>query len=124
MRKGAALVAVVTMSVGTLTACSGGGSYCSELQNYGEAVKNFKDLTDPETVDKLNTEAKKLSKSAPEELKASWKVTSQYLADVKDAGGDKAKLSQLAKDSGPKLAAAGEAIAKQGKDTCNVTISS
>jgi hypothetical protein len=124
MRKGAALVAVVTLSAGTLTACAGGGSYCSELQNYGEAVKNFKDLTDPETVDKLNTEARKLSKSAPEELKDSWKVTSQYLAAVKDAGGDKARLNQLAKDSGPKLAAAGEAIAKQGQETCNVTISS
>ncbi|MDX6262577.1 MAG: hypothetical protein QOH84_4265 [Kribbellaceae bacterium] len=124
MRKGAALVAVVTMSVGTLTACAGGGNYCSELQNYGEAVKNFKDLSDPETVDKLNTEAKKLSKTAPDDLKDSWKVTSQYLADVKDAAGDKARLDQLAKDAGPKLAIAGQAIAKQGQATCNVTIQS
>jgi hypothetical protein len=124
MRKGAALVAVVTMSAGALTACAGGGNYCSELQNYGEAVKNFKDLSDPETVDKLTTEAKKLSKSAPDDLKDSWKVMSQYLADVKDADGDKAKLNALAKDSGPELVTAGEAIAKQGKDTCDVTISS
>ncbi|MDX6279464.1 MAG: hypothetical protein QOH03_535 [Kribbellaceae bacterium] len=124
MRKGAALVAVVTLSAGVLTACAGGGDYCSELQNYREAVKNFKDLSDPETVDKLNTEAKKLSKSSPDELKDSWKVTSEYLADVKDADGDKAKLAQLAKDAGPKLATAGEAIAKQGQATCNVTISS
>ncbi|GAA0930107.1 hypothetical protein GCM10009554_12930 [Kribbella koreensis] len=124
MRKGAALVAVVVLSGATLTACAGGANYCSELQNYGEAVKNFKDLSDPETVDKLSTEAKKLSKSSPAELKDSWKVMSQYLADVKDAGGDKARLDQLAKDSGPELVTAGEAIAKQGKDTCNVTISS
>lgn len=124
MRKGAALVAVVVLCAGTLTACAGGANYCSELQNYGEAVKNFKDLSDPETVDKLTTEAKKLSKSAPDELKDSWQVMSQYLAEVKDAGGDKARLDQLAKDNGPKLVTAGEAIAKQGKDTCNVTISS
>ncbi|WP_328325176.1 hypothetical protein OHA70_35160 [Kribbella sp. NBC_00382] len=117
-------MAVVMLGAGTLTACAGGGDYCSELQNYGEAVKNFKDLSDPETVDKLTTEAKKLSKSAPDELKDSWKVMSEYLADVKQADGDKARLNQLAKDSGPKLVTAGEAIAKQGKDTCNVTISS
>jgi hypothetical protein len=30
----------------------------------------------------------------------------------------------LAKDSAPKLATAGQAIAKQGSDTCNVTIQS
>ncbi|WP_203589596.1 hypothetical protein [Streptomyces sp. SID13031] len=113
----------MTLSAGTLTACSG-GSYCSELQNYGEAVKNFKDLTDPETVDKIGTEVKKLSKSSPDDLKDDWSVMSDYLAGLEDAKGDPAKVAQLAKDSGPKVATAGEAIAQQGKDTCNVMIAS
>jgi len=121
MRKVAALAAVVTLSVGTLTACSG-GNYCSELQNYAEAIKNFKDLKDPETVDKIGTEAKKLSKSAPDDLKDEWKVLSDYLARAKEANGDETKLAELAKDSGTKLATAGDAIAKQAKETCNLTI--
>jgi hypothetical protein len=123
MRKGAALVAVVVLSGGTLTACAGGGSYCSELQNYAEAVKNFKDLKDPENVDKIGGEAKKLSKSAPDDLKDDWLVMTDYLAGAKDADGDATKLAQLAKDSGPKMVTAGAAIAQQAKDTCQVTIS-
>ena len=54
MRKVAALAAVVTLSVGTLTACSGGGSYCSELQNYAEAVKNL-DLKDTSAVERMRS---------------------------------------------------------------------
>ncbi|MEV8376292.1 hypothetical protein AB0P21_26355 [Kribbella sp. NPDC056861] len=116
-------MAVVTLSVGTLTACSG-GDYCSELQNYAEATKNMKDLKDKEAVEKLTSEAKKLSKSAPDDLKDDWKVMNDYLAKAKEVDGDEAKLAELAKDAGPKLAAAGEAIAKQAKETCKVTLGS
>lgn len=121
MRKVAALVAVVTLSAGALTACSG-GDYCSELQNYGEATKNFKDMKDKEAVDKITSEAKKLSKSAPDDLKDDWKVMLDYLDKAKAAEGDTAKLAELSKDAGPKLVTAGEAIAKQAKDTCKVTL--
>ena len=121
MRKVAALVAVVTLSVGTLTACSG-GDYCSELQNYAEATKNFKDLKDEEAVEKLTGEAKKLSKSAPDDLKDDWKTVLDYADKAKDAKGDTAKLQELAKADGTKIAAASQAIAKQAKDTCKVNI--
>jgi hypothetical protein len=120
MRKVAALAAVVTLSVGTLTACSG-ANYCSELQNYAEAVKGL-DIKDTAAVDKMRNEAKKLSKSAPDDLKDDWKIVLDYADKAKDAGGDVNKLTELAKNDGTKIAAASTAIAKQAKDTCKVTI--
>jgi hypothetical protein len=120
MRKVAALAAVVTMSAGVLTACSG-GDYCSELQNYAEAVKHL-DIKDSAAVDKMRGEANKLSKSAPDDLKDDWKTVLDYAEKAKDAKGDTAKLQELAKADGAKIAAASEAIAKQAKDTCKVTI--
>ena len=120
MRKVAALVAAVTMSAGVLTACSG-GDYCSELQNYAEAVKNL-DIKDTDAVDKMQGEAKKLSKSAPDDLKDDWKTVLDYADKAKEAKGDTAKLQELAKADGTKIAAASEAIAKQAKDTCKVNI--
>ena len=120
MRKVAALAAVVTISVGTLTACSG-GDYCGELQNYAEAVKNL-DIKDTGAVDKMRGEAKKLSKSAPDDLKDDWKIVLGYADKAKDANGGQAKLSELAKNDGEKIQAASEAIAKQAKDTCKVDI--
>jgi hypothetical protein len=122
MRKMAALVAAVTMSAGVLTACSG-GDYCSELQNYAEAVKNL-DIKDAEAVDRMQGEAKKLSKSAPDDLKDDWKTVLDYADKAKDAKGDTGKLQELAKADGTKIASASEAIAKQAKDTCKVTIGS
>ncbi|MGC4938337.1 hypothetical protein [Kribbella sp. DT2] len=120
MRRMTALAAVVTMSVGVLTACSG-GNYCSELQNYAEAIKHL-DIKDSAAVDKLQSEAKKLSKSSPDDLKDDWKVVLDYADQAKDAAGDQAKLEELAKAGGTKIAAASEAIAKQAMDTCKVTI--
>lgn len=120
MRKVAALAAVVTLSLGTLTACSS-GNYCSELQNYAEAVKGL-DIKDKGAVDKMRNEAKKLSKSAPDDLKDDWKTVLDYADKVQDANGDTAKLTELAKNDGTKIAAASQAIAKQAKDTCKVDI--
>jgi hypothetical protein len=120
MRKVAALAAVVTMSVGALTACSG-GDYCGELKSYAEAVKGL-DIKDSGAVDKMRGEAKKLSKSAPDDLKDDWKIVLDYADKAKDANGDQAKLTELAKGDGEKIAAASAAIAKQAKDTCKVDI--
>ncbi|HEY0474652.1 MAG TPA: hypothetical protein VGD34_23440 [Kribbella sp.] len=120
MRKVAALAAVLAMSVGTLTACSG-GSYCSELQNYAEAVKNL-DIKDSAAVDRMRGEANKLSKSAPDELKDDWTTVLDYADKAKAAGGDMTKLAELAKNDGRKFGVASAAIATQAKDTCKVTI--
>lgn len=121
MRKVAALAAVVTMSVGTLTACSGGGSYCSELQNYAEAVKNL-NLKDTSAVERMGREAKKLSKSAPDDLKDDWLVMVDYTDKAEAAGGDTGKLAELGKADGAKIGAASAAIAQQAKDTCQVIV--
>ncbi|MEU4605859.1 hypothetical protein AB0F43_22975 [Kribbella sp. NPDC023972] len=120
MRKVAALAAVVTMSVGVLTACSG-GDYCGELQNYAEAVKNL-DIKDTAAVDKMRGEAEKLSKSAPDDLKDDWKIVLDYADKASEAKGDTAKLQELFKNDGEKIKNASDAIAKQAKDTCKVEI--
>jgi hypothetical protein len=122
MRKVAALAAVVTVSLGTLTACSG-GDYCGELQNYAEASKNL-DVKDSAALDKMLGEAKKVSKSAPDDLKDDWKIVIDYAEKAKDAKGDSAKLGELFKKDGEKIAPAMEAITKQAKDTCKVTLGS
>lgn len=120
MRKVAALAAVVTMSVGTLTACSG-GDYCGELQNYAEASKNL-DIKDSAAVDKMIGEAKKVSKSAPDDLKDDWKTLLDYAEKVSEAKGDTTKLTELAKSDGDKVKAASDAISKQAKDTCKIDL--
>ena len=120
MRKVAAVATVVALSVGTLTACSG-GNYCSELQNYAEAIKNL-DLKDTTAVERLDREAGKLSKSSPDDLKDDWKVVQDYADQAKAANGDVAKLTELSKNDGEKIAKASEAIATQAKTTCKVTI--
>ena len=120
MRKVAALAAVVTMSLGTLTACSG-GDYCSELQNYAEAVKNL-DIKDTAAVDKMRDEAKKLSKSAPDDLKDDWKTVIDYAEKAQDAKGDTNKLLELAKSDGDKITPAMQAITKQAKDSCKIDL--
>jgi hypothetical protein len=120
LRKVAALAAVMTMGIGTLTACSG-GDYCSELQNYAEAAKNL-DIKDSEAVGKMLDEAEKVSKSAPDDLKDDWKIVLDYAEKAQEAKGDMGKLTELAKSDGEKIAPAMEAISKQAKDTCKVTI--
>ncbi|MFI7062945.1 hypothetical protein ACIBL3_18330 [Kribbella sp. NPDC050124] len=122
MRKVAALAAVVTLSVGTLTACSG-GDYCGELKTFAESTKDL-DIKNADAVDKMLSEAKKVSKSAPDDLKDDWKIVIDYAEKAKDADGDTGKLTELAKSDGEKIAPAFEAISKQAKDTCKVTIDS
>ncbi|TDO48592.1 hypothetical protein EV643_107222 [Kribbella sp. VKM Ac-2527] len=120
MRKVAALAAVLTIGVGTLTACSG-GDYCGELKAYSEASKNL-DIKDTEKLDKMIGEAKKVSKSAPDDLKDDWKTLLDYAEKALDAKGDQAKLVELSKNDGEKVGKASEAIAKQAKDTCKIDL--
>ena len=120
MRKVAALAAVVTMSAGFLTACSG-GDYCNELKSYATAAKGL-DVKDSKAVEKMLDEAKKVSKSAPDDLKDDWKVILDYAEKAKDAKGDTAKLTELAKSDGEKVKPASDAIAKQAKDTCKLDL--
>ena len=125
MRKVIASAAVVTMSVGMLTACSGGGDYCGELKSYGEAAKKA-DPTEVEGIDKMLAESRKISKSAPDDLKDDWKVIIDYaekLRAAKDKGDQagKGELEELSKNS-EKVGEASAAIGKHGKDTCKVTI--
>lgn len=119
MRKVAALAAVVTMSVGTLTACSG-GDYCGELQNYAEASKGL-DIKDADAVNKMLGEAKKVSKSAPDDLKDDWKIIIDFAEKAAEAKGDTGKLSKLSGEA-EKVAPAAQAISKQAKDTCKIDI--
>lgn len=123
MRKVAALTAVLTIGFGTLTACSGGGDYCAELKSYATAAKGL-DPKDTKAVEKMMDEAEKVSESAPDDLKDDWKVLLDYADKVKDAEGDQAKLSEVAKNDSQKIIPASQAISKHAKDTCKVDLES
>jgi hypothetical protein len=120
MRKVAAIAAAVTIGAGVLTACSG-GDYCGDMKNYVETAKNL-DVKDSDAVGKMLDQAKKVSKSAPDDLKDDWKVVIDYAEKAKDAKGDTTKLTELAKNDGSKITPAMEAITKQAKDTCKIDI--
>jgi hypothetical protein len=120
MRKLAALAAVVTMSVGALTACSG-GNYCGDLKGYVDSAKNL-DIKDSNAVAKMLDQAKKVSKSAPDDLKDDWKVVIDYADKAQKANGDTNKLLELAKSDGNKITPAMEAITKQAKDSCKIDL--
>jgi hypothetical protein len=120
MRKLAALAAVVTMSVGALTACLG-GNYCGDLKGYVDSAKNL-DIKDSNAVAKMLDQAKKVSKSAPDDLKDDWKVVIDYADKAQKANGDTNKLLELAKSDGSKITPAMEAITKQAKDSCKIDL--
>lgn len=120
MRKLAALAAVVTMSVGALTACSG-GDYCGDLKGYVDSAKDL-DIKDSNAVGKMLDQAKKVSKSAPKDLQDDWKTVIDYAEKAQDAKGDTNKLMELAKADGSKIQPAMDAITKQAKDTCKIDL--
>jgi len=120
MRKLAALAAVVTMSVGALTACSG-GDYCGDLKGYVDSAKDL-DIKDSNAVGKMLDQAKKVSKSAPKDLQDDWKTVIDYAEKAQDAKGDTNKLMELAKSDGSKIQPAMDAITKQAKDTCKIDL--
>jgi len=120
MRKLAALAAVVTISAGVLTACSG-GDYCGDLKGYVDSSKNL-DIKDSDAVGKMLDQAKKVSKSAPKDLQDDWKTVIDYAEKAQDAKGDTNKLLELAKSDGDKITPAMQAITKQAKDTCKIDL--
>lgn len=120
MRKVAALAAVVTISIGGLTACSG-GDYCGELKSYAEAAKKA-DGKDSKVFEEMLDETEKVADAAPDDLQDDWKVLIDYGKKAKDAEGDQTKLTELAKNDGQKIGSASEAISKHAKDTCKVDL--
>jgi ElaB/YqjD/DUF883 family membrane-anchored ribosome-binding protein len=67
-------------------------------------------------------QAKKVSKSAPDDLQDDWKTVIDYAEKVIDAKGDTGKLTELAKNDGEKVAPSMQAIEKQAKDTCKIDL--
>ena len=120
MRKLGALTAAVALSAVALTACSG-GDYCGDLKAYALSAKNL-DAKNSEQVGKALKEAKKVSKSAPSDLKDDWSTLLAYAEKARDAKGDTAKLTELSKSEGAKMGEASSAIAKHAKDTCKIDL--
>lgn len=120
MRKLGVLTAAVAMSAVALTACSG-GDYCGDLKAYALSAKNL-DAKNSEQVGKALNEAKKVSKSAPSDLKDDWSTLLAYAEKARDAKGDTAKLTELSKAEGAKMGEASSAIAKHAKDTCKIDL--
>lgn len=117
MRKVAALAAVMTISLGALTACSGSSGYCSALKDNKDAT-NFSANGD---FGPVIEKAKKVADKAPAEQKAHWTVLIEFMEKFQAAKGDPAKTAALAGDSA-KVAPASQAIAKYAKDECKVEI--
>lgn len=120
MRKMAALAAVVTMSLGGLTACSG-GDYCGALKTYAEAAKKA-DGKDSKAFEQMLDETQKVADAAPDDVQDDWKVLMDYAKKAKDAEGDQTKLAELVKGDGQKIGSATEAISKHAKDSCKVDL--
>lgn len=120
MRKVAAIAAAVTMGAGVLTACSG-GDYCGDLKNYATASKDLK-IEDSDAVGKMLDQAKKVSKSAPDDLKDDWKTVIAFAEKAQEAKGDTTKLAEIYKSDEAKVQPAFEAIEKQAKDTCKIDV--
>lgn len=115
MRKIAALAAVVTISLGALTACSG-GAYCSSLKDNLDAAKaSQSDI--PAAIEKM----KKLRDDAPSDIKKDWDALIGFMEKSEAAKKDTSKAGELAAESA-KIQAAAENIEKHAKDECKVTL--
>jgi hypothetical protein len=117
MRKVAAITAVLTVGLGTLTACSGGDkAYCNELKANENATKaGTGDVKS--TIDTM----KKVRDKAPSEVKDDWDVLIDYLQKLEDAKGDPTKAGDIAGDAG-KTETAAKNISKHAKDSCNIDL--
>ncbi|MFC0623913.1 hypothetical protein [Kribbella deserti] len=116
MRKVAALAAVVTISLGALTACSGNGGYCSALKDNSDAASiKAGDMS------AAITKMKSVRDKAPSEQKAHWDTMIGYLEKSEAAKGDQAKMAELAGEAA-KVGEASQAISKYAKDECKVDI--
>ena len=120
MRKLGALAAAVAMSAVALTACSG-GDYCGDLKAYALSAKNL-DAKNSDQVGKALKDAEKVAKSAPSDLKDDWTVLLAYAKKAQEAKGDSAKLAEISKTEGTKMAEASGAISKHAKDTCKIDL--
>jgi hypothetical protein len=117
MRKVAAITAVLTISLGGLTACSGGSNaYCDELKKNQDAASTG---ADESTIDKM----KKVKDKAPSEVKADWQVLIDYVEKAEAAKSDPSKTKDLAAQAG-KIKTASDAITKHAKDKCNLELKS
>ncbi|WP_405059809.1 hypothetical protein OG474_44755 [Kribbella sp. NBC_01505] len=119
-RRLAALVAAVTVSLGSVTACSG-DDYCARLKDYAAEFEG-KDFTSSAVKADLRQAAEKVAKSAPAELQDDWKAVFAYDDALRGAGGDSAKLRDVLKQDGGKASAASRTIEEQAEGTCHVKL--
>jgi hypothetical protein len=118
MRKVAAIAAVLSISLGGLTACSSSSAYCDELKKNEDAAKA--DASDMKsTIDKM----KKVKDKAPSEVKGDWQVLIDYLEKSEAAKGDPSKAKDLTAQAG-KITTASQNITKHAKDKCNIELKS
>ncbi len=116
MRKVAAVTAALTIGMGALTACSGGGSaYCDELKSNNDAVAPG---ADPSQSLEL---MRKVRDKAPSEVKGDWDTLIDFIEKTQTAKGDATKTADLAKDAS-KVTTATQNISKHAKDSCKIDI--
>lgn len=116
MRKVAAVAAALTIGMGALTACSGGGgAYCDELKSNEKAVSPSDDPSESLAL------MKKVRDKAPSEVKDDWDTLIDFIEKSQAAKGDATKTADLAKDA-TKVTEATKNISDHAKDSCKIDI--
>lgn len=117
MRKVAALAAVMTISFGALTACSGSSGYCGALKDNKDSAKFDPNAPMADSIKKM----KEVREKAPSDQKVHWDTMIAFMEKYEKAKGKPEQLAELGAESA-KVGPASQAIAKYAKDECKVEI--
>jgi hypothetical protein len=124
MRRIAALGLAVTIGTATLTGCSDGAKYCTELAKAAPVVAEIAGDVAKLNADEaklLFDESTKLQKLAPADVQDDWKTLNDFTAKVVAARNDSKQLAALQAQL-PSVRQAADAIRKNAGDACKVTL--
>jgi hypothetical protein len=124
MRKIAALGLAVTIGTATLTGCSDGAKYCTELAKAAPVVAEIAGDVAKLKADEaklLFDESKKLQELAPKDVQDDWKTLNDFTAKVVAAKNDSKQLAALQAQL-PSVRQAADAIRKNAGDACSVSL--
>lgn len=116
----AVMTTAILAAVAGLTACTEEQAYCVDLAGYAASSVNV-DPRNPADYAKILEDAKKLSASAPAEVKDDWQQVVTFAEQAQKAGNDRVELARLSRETG-KVTAAYKVIATHAKDSCKVDV--
>jgi hypothetical protein len=119
MRK-VVLAATMAVAATGLTACTEEQAYCVDLAGYAASAVNV-DPQNPVDYTKILEDARKLSKSAPDEVKDDWSKIVAFAEKAEKAKGNRVELARLSRQTG-QVSGSYKAIATHAKDACKVDV--